>query len=418
MPVVHVVGAGLAGLAAAVTLAGAGRAVLLHEAGAQAGGRCRSYFDRELGCRIDNGNHLLLSGNRAVMSYLGAIGATNSLTGPASPRFPFLDLASGERWTIELSRGSWPGWIWDPERRVPGTGALDYLGICKLAWAAGDLTVALALGGHGRVYDLLWRPFAVAALNTEAESASARLLWQVVRESLGRGGAACRPLVPRVGLSESLVDPALRFLNDRDMGVQLGRRLRRVAFVGSRVASLDFGDGAVDLGDGDDLILAVPAAVAADLVPEQTVPTEHRAIINAHYRMSLSSHELGAAGMLGLTGGLVEWIFVKREVISTTISAGDRQVDRPAEELAGAIWKEVARALDLDRDRMPPWRVVKERRATFAATPPQLRRRPGPATRWRNLWLAGDWTDTGLPGTIEGAVRSGRKAAARIVENG
>src|SRR6266404_2862769 len=121
--IVHIVGAGLAGLAAAVRLAGAGRDIVLHEASGHAGGRCRSYFDSELGCRIDNGNHLLLSGNRAALDYLERIGAAASLSGPAVPRFDFCDLVNGERWTLAPGSGRLPWWIFSPRRRVPGTNA-------------------------------------------------------------------------------------------------------------------------------------------------------------------------------------------------------------------------------------------------------------------------------------------------------
>ena len=97
---VHIVGAGLAGLAAAVALADGGRSVVLYEAAPRAGGRCRSYFDPELGCRIDNGNHLLLSGNLSTLDYLDRIGARGSLEGPSEAVFPFVDAATEERWTV------------------------------------------------------------------------------------------------------------------------------------------------------------------------------------------------------------------------------------------------------------------------------------------------------------------------------
>src|ERR1700750_2969637 len=97
---IAVVGAGMAGLSAAVTLTQAGKAVTLIEAGPAAGGRCRSYFDRELGLRIDNGNHLLLSGNHATFAYLDTIGARDTLAMPAEPWFPFIDLENGVRWTL------------------------------------------------------------------------------------------------------------------------------------------------------------------------------------------------------------------------------------------------------------------------------------------------------------------------------
>jgi uncharacterized protein with NAD-binding domain and iron-sulfur cluster len=102
--------------------------------------------------------------------------------------------------------------------------------------------------------------------------------------------------------------------------------------------------------------------------------------------------------------------------VSVTISAGDRLIDTPREELARKIWDEVARVTKLPA-ALPPWQIVRERRATFAATPTEDAKRPGAATQWRNLVLAGDWTDTGLPATIEGAIRSGNRAAEFIAKS-
>src|SRR5579863_3356602 len=132
---VHVVGAGLAGLAASLQLAKAGADVVLHEAAPQAGGRCRSYFDEALGCRIDNGNHLVIAGNTAVMTYLREIDATGTVGGPPDARFDFLDLASGERWAVRPNPGRIPWWIFSADRRVPGTSAWDYLRGLRLALA-------------------------------------------------------------------------------------------------------------------------------------------------------------------------------------------------------------------------------------------------------------------------------------------
>jgi hypothetical protein len=152
--------------------------------------------------------------------------------------------------------------------------------------------------------------------------------------------------------------------------------------------------------------------VAARLVPDLVAPDEFRAIVNAHYRVTAPA---GTPPFVGLIGGTTEWVFCKREVLSVTISAADRLIDTPADELAARLWPEVRRACDLPQTPLPPWQIVKERRATFAATPAQLRRRPPAATRWPNLMLAGDWTATGLPGCIEGAIRSGDEAAERLL---
>jgi squalene-associated FAD-dependent desaturase len=264
---------------------------------------------------------------------------------------------------------------------------------------------------EGALYRRLWQPLAVAALNTEPEAGQARLLSRVLGESFGRGGAACRPLVPREGLSESLIDPALARLGVLGATVRMRARLRALEPAGSRVGALDFDDGRLELGPEDAAVLAVTAPVAARLLPGLTVPDEFRAILNAHYRIGAPST---APLFIGLVGGTAEWVFRKREVLSVTVSAADRFMDTLAEDLARVLWRDVARAYGLPGEPLPPWQIVKERRATFAATPAQVARRPGTRTSWDNLVLAGDWTDTGLPATIEGAIRSGFAAAAAL----
>ncbi|MBV9755768.1 MAG: FAD-dependent oxidoreductase, partial [Alphaproteobacteria bacterium] len=230
---VHVVGAGLAGLTAALALMQAGRRVAVYEAGPVAGGRCRSYFDRALATRIDNGNHLLLSGNRHAHAYLQRLGTRHTLTGPGRPLFPFLDLESGERWMLRPSAGRLPWWIGLRRRRIPGTRMRDYLGLWRLLRPAAGTTVA-ALVGKSRLWRRLLEPLAVAALNTLPEQASARLFAAVVKETLFAGGAACVPAFPGQGLSESLVDPAVDLLRQGGASVAFGRRVAALEFADDR----------------------------------------------------------------------------------------------------------------------------------------------------------------------------------------
>jgi hydroxysqualene dehydroxylase len=160
------------------------------------------------------------------------------------------------------------------------------------------------------------------------------------------------------------------------------------------------------------VVLAVPATVAGRLVPNLVVPDDHAPIVNAHYRVDPPT---GMPLFAGLIGGTAEWVFRKRGVISVTVSAADAIVDSPAEELGELLWRDVAAAFALAAQPMPPCRIVKERRATFRAVPAQLSRRPATQTQWNNLLLAGDYVDTGLPATIEGAIRSGLAAAEAII---
>jgi hydroxysqualene dehydroxylase len=405
---VHVVGAGLAGLAAAVALADTGRCVIIYEAAPHAGGRCRSYFDAELGCRIDNGNHLLLAGNQAALDYLGRIGACGSLEGPPEAVFPFVDAATGERWTVRPNSGALPWWVLSAKRRVPHTRARDYLAGLALRRADPSATIAAVLDPRRELFRRLWEPLAVAALNTGAEQGSATLFWRMLAETLGRGGAACRPLLPRVGLSESFVEPALARLRAKGAEIRFGARLRALTFGPDSVSDLVFEAASIALDRADSVILAVPAAIAARLVPGLVVPDRHSPIVNAHFRCTPPA---GAPFFAGVIGGAAEWIFRKRGVLSVTVSAADRFVERDAQELRDLFWRDVSVAYELPSRPVPPVRIVKERRATFLASPEQLQRRPQQTTAWRNLLLAGDYVDTGLPATIEGAIRSGFVAA-------
>ncbi len=406
---VHVIGAGLAGLSAAVALTAARRSVTVYEAAPAAGGRCRSYFDRELGLTVDNGNHLLLSGNRAAMRYLDAFGGRTAMSGPDEPIFPFHDLANDQHWAIRPNRGRFPWWVLSRARRVPGTRAIDYLALRRILRIDDDATVYHELRQEP-LYRPLIAPLAIAALNTQPEQGLARLLAAVLRETMMAGGNACLPMFPRAGLSPALIDPAVTLLAGRGATFHFGRRIAALEIIDGRVTGLAGPDGPVSLGLADSVVLAVPPWAASDLLPGLMVPVVFEAIVNVHFRIEADP---GPAGFIGLIGGAAEWVFVKQGYISTTTSAANRLAESDADRIVASVWPNVRAALHLG-GRLPPWRVVKERRATMAATASQERRRPPARTDLANLVLAGDWTATDLPATIEGAIRSGETAAALL----
>ena len=405
---VHVIGAGLAGLAAAVRLAEQGRAVTLHESAPAAGGRCRSLWDARLGMLLDNGNHLLLSGNRAALDYLDRIGGRAAMEAPPEAEYAFADLASGEGWTLRLGRGRWPGWIADPDARVPGSRPADYLAGLRLFLPRRGC-VGAAPTGRPVLDRALWRPVLLAALNCEPAEGSAALAARVLRQTFGGGGAACRPMTAAEGLSAAFVDPALAHLRRLGATLRTGHRLLAIESTGGRVQTLRFHGDAETLGPDDSVVLAVPPWVAAGLLPWLTVPTEFRAIDNIHFATD-AAH---LPRLTGLVGGTAEWLFAFPGRLSVTISDAGRLSGIAAPELAARIWAEIA-PLARGGPEPPPHRVIRERRATFAATPGQESRRPGPRTALKNLVLAGDWTATGLPASIEGAILSGETAVRAL----
>jgi squalene-associated FAD-dependent desaturase len=411
MACVHVIGAGLAGLAAAIKLIDAGYDIMLYETSPWAGGRCRSYHDRDLCLRIDNGNHLLLSGNRAAFAFLEKLGTRHTLKTPVTPVFPFFDYKTGERWVLRPSMGRLPFWLFDKKKRVPGTNFLDYVKLFSLAFAPAHAVVADVLA-HNTLYHRLIAPLSISALNTQNEQGAAQLLYAVMRETLLAGGDKTIPAFPANGLSESFIDPALAYLAAGGASIKFSTRVSALISENNRVTALTVPEGAVNLAAQDKIVLAVPANIAATLLPGIAAPDQFESILNIHYKTEAVAPE---SGFVGLINALAEWVFVKPHLASITLSAANHLIDEDADQLAAKIWPEVVAALQLPAySPLPPYRVVKEKRATFLASPAQATRRANVSDGPQNLALAGDWTATGLPATIEGAIRSGNRAAAYL----
>lgn len=404
---VYIVGAGLSGLSAAVELTAAGVRTEVIEAAGFAGGRCRSYHDAAVGQTIDNGNHLILSGNNAVHDYLRRIGTQEKFLGPTHAEFAFVDVSTGERWTLKPNDGCLPWWILSSKRRVPGTRAIDYLTIAGMIWRGRRGTPLARPNGGGVLWERLVHPVLLAALNTEPADASAALVATILLETFGKGGRAYRPRIASPTLAAAFIDPAVDFVTERSGVFRFGQRLRSLVLNASAVSELELAEAKLPVADRSSVILAVPPWAAQSLVPNLAAPDSFHAIVSGHFRIVPPE---GTPPITGVIGGTSQWIFAFPDRISVTISNADRLVDSDREEIAAACWQDVQKVCGISADP-PPWQIVKERRATFAATPEQQTKRPAAVTQWANLFLAGDWTDNGLPATIEGAVRSGQRAA-------
>lgn len=418
---IHIIGAGLSGLAAAVKLAEHGYAVTVYESAGQAGGRCRSFYDKHLDREIDNGNHLIMSGNASALSYLKRIGAEDPLIGPPDASYPFVDIQTGRRWTVRLNEGWFPSWPFKPDERVPDTALTDYLKAAAIAFAGPEKTVADIVDKNSVLYERFWEPLTLAVLNTTPEKGQAKLLWSVIRETFLRGGEASRPLVARRGLGQAFIKPALQFLAGKEAIVRLNTRLRSVWIEGGAATSLNFTDETIALDEHDQVIFAIPPSRLKQLMPELNPPADDASILNVHFRLAAPPPLalLGDGPFIACTSSLAQWVFVRDDVISVTTSAAHAigADDQPNDDVVEQIWCETKIALGLGDTDYERVRVIREKRATPDQSPAGARKRLGAKTRCRNLFLAGDHTDTGVPATIEGSIRSGDRAAALIMQN-
>ena len=399
MATCHVIGAGVAGLVAALRLADQGRAVKLHEATPVAGGRCRALPDG-----TDNGTHALMGANHAALRFLADIGAREGWVEAEPEGLPVFDLADGSARRIAASPLAWR----DPAKRPPGLSASAFAALLRLALPIGDRPVAEVMAAHPVLYRALIEPLTVAALNTPGHEASSARLGVVLRR-LGRPGAGA-VLVAREGLGPDLISPALRALQKSGVTTRFGVRLRAMTEAEGRIIALHFGDDSIVLEARDQVVLALPPWEVGRLIPKLRVPERHAPILNLHF----AHQTAGPVRFIGVLGGLTQWVLVRPSGVSVTVSAADAEMEEQAPDLAPRAWAEILAAVKAfgvpgEWPEAPPaMRAVKERRATprhAVGMPPQP-----PRQIYRNLVLAGDWTWPRLPATIEAAVLSGEAA--------
>jgi hypothetical protein len=406
MGTVHVIGAGVAGLSAALAALGRGHRAVVYEA-ATPGGRARALADG-----TDNGTHALLGANRAALRLLRDVGARDGWVEPEPDGLPVLDVADGSARRVALSAAGW----WRRDRRPPGLTGRALLSTLALAGGR-DRAIGVAMAAHPAFLRGFVEPLVVAALNTPVAEASSRRLAAVLHR-IGAPGAS-RLYVARHGLGPDMVEPAVAAIEARGGAVRTGARLRALPVADGGATALSFGDASVDLGPDDLVVLAPPPWEVARLLPGTPVPADHAPILNLHFdHATPHDGEGGAVRFLGVLGGLCQWVLVRPAGIAVTVSAADAEQHEATDDLAPRAWREIralAAAFALPGtwpEVPPPCRTVKERRATPRHT---VGAAPPPAPRvLRNVALAGDWTDPVLPATLEAAVRSGQAAVRAL----
>ena len=427
IPDALVVGAGTAGLAAATALAERGARVVVLEGRRALGGRSRSWTGPD-GAIEDNGQHLLLGCYRDFLAFVRRTGGERTLR--VEPR---LDLVLRE--PDGSARRFRPGPLPAPLdlllgligfRGFPWRSIAAARGLMRDAPRPGERTVADWLAAHGQDGEarrLLWDPLVLATLNVEPERGCASLLFEVIRRALLAGPEASRPVVAAQGLGPLVVGPSVDYLAARGGEIVAGSPAVALEVEGGRIVGVRTRDGRVRAAGS--VVLAVPHAEAEALVPPGAATIDAAAlaaspIVGVTLVFDRPVQETLLEGFLG---SRFQWSFERGIVERGTPSGTLALVTSAADDLAVASVAEIARLAVAEVGRYLPSsraatllraRVVKERRATPVLSPATARRRPGTETAIRNLALAGDWTDTALPATLEGAALSGHRAAAHL----
>jgi squalene-associated FAD-dependent desaturase len=427
-----VVGGGLAGMAAAFALRDLGEPVVLLERRPFLGGRVFSFEDPETGFVIDNGQHVLVGACERLRVFLDRIGSRAAFRRQARLRLPILD-GRGRRRDLAAAPLPPPFHLAAAllgYRHLDRADRRSVLTACRRLAAPGvDREDARPLGAwladQGATpesIDRFWEPIVRPALNVRVQEASLPLSAFLVRRALRAGPGAGALWFPTTGLSHAIGNPALAGLRAAGADVRLEARATGLELTGGRV-------GAVRLQDGSSVparrvICALPPEAADRLLRSTGAPSGHgalgqSAIVNVYLWYDRPVLPLPFAGTFDSP---LQWIFDRSRIlgeeaggscVGVSLSAADDLAERPKEALARLCDEALARLFPArGRARLERSAVVKEPRATFRAVPGAAALRPGPATRVAGLFLAGDWTDTGWPATMEGAVRSGERAVA------
>lgn len=405
---IHVIGGGIAGLAAATRLAKRGAKVVLYEATEALGGRCRSLHDRRLGRELDHGLHVAFSGHRHIAGYVADIGARDRFAVEDWAGVRFFDAQTRRAWTLKLNAGRIPWWILAPGRNAPGSGWADYGAVLRLAFTRRDRTLGELLG-PGANRHVIWDPWCVTAIRAPPDIASVKLFKQALRNSFWRGGRACRLVVPLAPISAAYIEPAAAMLRARGAAIRTRAALAAIEFDRDRAVALRF-EAPVPIGAEDRVVLAVTPRAAAALIPDLPVPLEACAAVTAHFTLDPPcGHERHLVCVLDQGPA---WAMFDRDHATVTIASTDAPIDMAEDDLLARLWRGVALVLGRDPSSVPQGRVLRARYGSFAHTPEGAARRPPATTRYRNVFLAGDWIDHGHAASLDAAALSGHAAAA------
>jgi squalene-associated FAD-dependent desaturase len=398
---IAVIGGGWAGIAAAVELTAAGAQTTLFEAGRVLGGRARAISVD--GRRLDNGQHILLGAYNQTLALIRRVGADPAQLFDRHP----LQVIDNAGFRLALPKLPAPLNVAWGLLSADGVGlgeklktALWMEGIKRQGFhVAADLTVAHwldAAGQTGRLRRHLWEPLCLAALNVPAERASAQLFANVLRDSLGSSRReATDLLLPRVDLGRLLPEPAAHWLTGQGVELRMGTRVRQLA--------ADENGIAIDGEHFAAAILATAPQHATQLWPTLQLAYAYEPIATVYLQFAAKTRlSFPLRNLLGRHG---QWVVDRGDGLLACVLSGHGEWGKLGDaDLAATLEAELGYA------GKATWRqVVREKRATFSAQPGL--RRPGCTTAQPQLFLAGDYTWADYPATLEGAVRSGLRAA-------
>ena len=423
MKKIVIIGGGFAGLSSASFLSNSGFKVELLEASPKLGGRAYSFVDNETAAVIDNGQHILMGCYYETLNFLKLIGSEEKLSKQSHLSVNFVK-QHFELCPLLVSSAFFPFNLLSAVFNYSAVSFYEKLLFIKFftkiyLYVEKDLkklTVFEWLIKEKQTTNLIksfWEILAVSALNTDIKKASANIFASVLKRIFFRGNAASVIILPSLGLSETYCDNALSFINGNNGNISLSESVIKLTFQENVIKEIITSKRVIT--DFDYLISTLPLYALKKVINGNNCfpdfELEYSSILTVHLFLKENRFE---NTFYGLIDSPVQWVFNKGSHLTVVISNADKFIDASNEEIINLILSELKKYILLESSDLTKYRIIKEKRAGFVPSNNILDKRPSAYTPYKNFFLAGDWTATGLPATIESAVKSGRIAAEAV----
>ncbi|MCC7159133.1 MAG: oleate hydratase [Ignavibacteria bacterium] len=427
---VTVIGGGIAGLSSAVFLAERGFKVTLYEASPKLGGRAYSFVDNTIGAVLDNGQHILASWYENTFDYLKIIGSFDKLSFQNQLEVNFAD-QNGMIYRFKCPKLPPPLHLLAGIMKFKALGSKDKLALIrlvrfiknkkltrdKLSELNTDKLFSMT-GQTERLIENFWKPFIVAVFNASPDNTSALLFADMIRKGfLEKGGSNL--VLPNDNLTDIFVKPAEEFLKSKNCEVIFKKRIAKIIIEGNIITSLLDEDNREIKSSF--YISAVPFFEFEKLFVNELYHggLETSPIVNIHLKFDKDIDEIFSERFVGLLGSEVQWAFkVKSDQLCLVISAARKIAEMSKEQIIDLAVNELHYAFPrLKSAKITGSRVIKEMKATFIPNSHSISARPISKTVIKNLFIAGDWADTGLPATIEGAIKSSKTCVNELLKS-